>query len=120
MDQVTILVGFAATAWLSQIGLGWLQIRTFNNALSSLRGSGEVRIGRSSGRFSPRVIVALTFDDNGVINDNFVMKGMTVFARPARYASLQGLNIGDLNPENLFPKNKSIQQALTLAITSKL
>ncbi len=119
MDQITVLIIVAAIAWFCQIALGWFQIKMFNEALSALSVNGQICIGRSTGRFSPRVIVALSLDDQGFISDNFIMKGMTVFARPIRNAQLQGIELQNVDPETFFPKNKSIQQALTLAKNHK-
>lgn len=119
MDPVNALIGMAAIAWISQIALGWLQISRFNRALAALAEHGRVSIGRSAGRLKPRVILALAVSEEGRITANFVMKGLTVFARPGDEARLTGRAISEVCPEALFPENKSLQEALTLAISNK-
>lgn len=119
MDPVNSLLGVAALAWTTQIALGWLQINRFNRALASLSSSGRVRIGRSAGRFKPRVILALAVSDEGRITGNFVMKGFTVFSSPYSEERLTGSMMNEIRPEALFPANKSLQEALALAISNK-
>ncbi len=45
-------------------------------------------MGRSSGRFKPRVVVAIALDDQQRIVDTLFMKGLTVFARPQKFPQL--------------------------------
>lgn len=119
MDPVNTFVCVAGIAWAGQIALGWMQIRRFNRALSELANDGRVGIGRSSGRFTPRVVMALSISEEGRITGNFVMKGMTVFSRPFTENRLNGLLIGEIMPEVIFPKNKAACKALALAISIK-
>lgn len=119
MDSVNVFIVVAAVAWMGQIALGWRQISCFNRALETLSQRGQVCIGRSTGRFKPRVILALAVNDDGRISDNLVMKGVTVFSRPASESALTGRRLDDLCPERLFPGHKALQEALTLAITNK-
>lgn len=119
MDPVNSLICVAALAWTTQIALGWLQINRFNRALASLSDSGCVRIGRSAGRFKPRVVLALAVSDEGRITGNFVMKGFTVFSGPRSEQRLTGGMLNEIRPEVIFPANKSLQEALALAISNK-
>ena len=119
MDAVNTLVCVAFVAWAGQAVLGWLQINRFNRALASLSDNGRVRIGRSSGRFRPRVVLALAVNEEGRICGNFVMKGITVFSRPVTEYRLADKMLNDICPGTLFPGNKVLQEALTLAISNK-
>ncbi|MFZ4213587.1 transcriptional regulator GutM [Pantoea endophytica] len=119
MDPVNSLICVAALAWGTQITLGWLQINRFNRALMSLSNSGRVRIGRSAGRFKPRVVLGLAVNDDGRIAGNFVMKGFTVFSSPYNEEKLNGCMLSEIHPESLFPSNKLLQEALALAISNK-
>ncbi|MEY8769412.1 transcriptional regulator GutM [Erwinia sp. ACCC 02193] len=119
MDPVNSLICVAALAWTTQIVLGWLQINRFNRALALLSECGRVRIGRSAGRFKPRVVLALAIGDEGRITGNFVIKGLTVFANPYSEERLTGAMLDDIRPEVIFPANKSLQEALALAISNK-
>jgi len=119
MDPVNSLICVAALAWAIQIALGWLQINRFNRALASLSDNGRVRIGRSTGRLKPRVVLALAVSDEGRITGNFVMKGFTVFSTPYSEKRLTGGMLDEIRPEVIFPAHKSLQQALALAISNK-
>lgn len=119
MDPVNSLICVAALAWTTQIALGWLQINRFNRALASLSDSGRVCIGRSAGRFKPRVVLAMAVSDDGKITGNFVMKGLTVFARPYTEDNLNDKVLSEIRPEVIFPANKALSEALALAISNK-
>ncbi|PRD16104.1 transcriptional regulator GutM [Pantoea coffeiphila] len=119
MDPVNTLISLAGVAWLGQIALGWVQIRRFNQALADMADNGHISIGRSAGRFKPRVIVVLSLDDDRRVTGNFLMKGLTVFSRPQSEGALTGKLVSEIRPEIMFPRNKSAQQALALAISNK-
>ncbi|CCP08418.1 transcriptional regulator GutM [Erwinia amylovora] len=119
MDATNTLILLAVTAWVGQILLGWFQIQNFNRALAALGQTGQVVIGRSGGRFKPRVVLALSLDEEQRVTDNFVMKGVTIFARPANKPKLNGLCLIEIQPQILFPKSAATQQALALAISHK-
>lgn len=117
MDTVNAFICVAGIAWCTQITLGWVQIRQFNRALSGLADGGHVWLGRSSGRFTPRVVLALSVSEEGRVTGNFVMQGLTVFSRPEAEHRLNGLLIDEILPDIIFPKNKPAREALTLAIS---
>ncbi|MDR3434135.1 MAG: transcriptional regulator GutM [Rouxiella aceris] len=119
MDPINAFLLLAGIAWSGQTALGWLQIRRFNRALSGLADHGVVRIGRSSGRFVPRVVMAISVDSQNRVTGNFVMKGLTVFSSPVSEPKLAGLQLAKISPDIIFPHNKALRQALTLAITNK-
>lgn len=120
MDPINSLICLAGVAWLGQIALGWMQIRRFNQALADLAdNNGSISIGRSAGRFKPRVVVVLSLDDDRRVLGNFLMKGLTVFSRPQSEGMLIGKLASEIRPEIMFPRNKSAQQALALAISNK-
>lgn len=119
MDPVNALICVAALAWTAQIGLGWFQINQFNRALAALSNDGRVRIGRSAGRFRPRVILAMAVNDEGRVTGNFVMKGLTVFARPYTESALNNKVLSEIEPDVIFPTNKGLCEALSLAISNK-
>lgn len=120
MTPASLLISFAIGAWLLQIVLGWWQLRRFNQAFDDLyrRGS-KVGVGRSAGRFRARVIVVLAFDEQDRVQDGFIMRGLTVFARPRRMKELIGLKRDQLVPSVIFPIEPTSQAALSLAIEAK-
>lgn len=53
--MVSALITVAVIAWCAQLALGGWQISRFNRAFDTLCQQGRVGVGRSSGRFKPRV-----------------------------------------------------------------
>ncbi|NDL61866.1 transcriptional regulator GutM [Acerihabitans arboris] len=120
MGATSLLVLIAVLAWMGQIILGGWQIRSFNRAFDALCRQGAVGVGRSAGRFKARVVLALAFDGEHRVCDGFILRGITVFARPRRLTALIGLSKEQLIPYALFPKDPALQTALSLAIKPKL
>ncbi|WP_099062629.1 transcriptional regulator GutM [Serratia sp. BW106] len=117
MTQALII--FAVLAWLLQIALGWWQLQRFNRAFDSLCQLGRVGVGRSVGRFRPRVVLALAFDTEQRVCGSLLMRGLTIFAQPRSIARLHGLHQRDLRPDVIFPEDRACQTALSLAIAPK-
>lgn len=86
--MVSALITVAVITWCAQLALGGWQISRFNRAFDTLCQQGRVGVGRSSGRFKPRVVVAIALDDQQRIVDTLFMKGLTVFARPQKFPQL--------------------------------
>lgn len=86
--MVSALITVAVIAWCAQLALGGWQISRFNRAFDTLCQQGRVGVGRSSGRFKPRVVIAIALDDQQRIVDTLFMKGLTVFARPQKFPQL--------------------------------
>ncbi|EFE95915.1 transcriptional regulator GutM [Serratia odorifera] len=117
--MTTSLIILAAIAWLGQIALGWWQIQRFNHAFDRLCQLGPVGVGRSGGRFKPRVVLALAFDAQQRVCGSMMMRGLTVFAQPKPLVQLHGLHQHDLLPDVIFPEDRACQTALSLAIKAK-
>ncbi|MDU3719153.1 MAG: transcriptional regulator GutM [Klebsiella michiganensis] len=99
--MVTALITIAAIAWITQLAFGGWQIRQFNRAFDRLCQQGRVGVGRSSGRFKPRAVVAIAVDENDRIHDTLLMKGK------------------ELQPDVIFPNDPLCQNALSLALNPK-
>lgn len=120
MSPTACLISIAIMAWLVQIVLGWWQVRRFNRAFDALfRRGAAVGVGRASGRFRARTIVELAFDEDERVCDGFIMRGLTVFARPEPLTDLLGLRREQLRPAAIFPEDRACQSALSLALKPK-
>jgi glucitol operon activator protein len=117
MTQALII--FAVLAWLLQIAFGWWQLQRFNRAFDGLCRLGTVGVGRSGGRFRPRIVLALAFDTEQRVCGSMLMRGLTIFAQPRQIARLHGLHQRDLLPDVIFPEDRACQTALSLAIAPK-
>ena len=117
--MVSALITVAVIAWCAQLALGGWHISRFNRAFDTLCQQGRVGVGRSSGRFKPRVVVAIALDDQQRIVDTLFMKGLTVFARPQKIPAITGMHVGDLQPDVIFPHDPLSQNALSLALKLK-
>ncbi|QIQ21070.1 transcriptional regulator GutM [Zophobihabitans entericus] len=118
MNTTTALITLAIIAWILQIFLSWFQIRRFNNAFLAMQKGKYLGVGRSKGRrFQPRVLVALSFDENYNVIDSVLMKGLTVFALPKPIEQLHGMNLKDIDPKTVFPDQSACQSALEIALT---
>ncbi len=117
--MISSLIIVAAIAWSAQLALGGWQIVRFNRAFNILCQQGRVGIGRSGGRFRPRVVVAVALDEQQHIIGTLHMKGLTVFARPVKIPSLMGKSINELRPDVIFPHDSLSQNALSLALKLK-
>lgn len=117
--MVTALITVAAIAWITQLAFGGWQIRQFNRAFDQLCQQGRVGVGRSSGHFKPRAVVAIAVDEHDCIRDTLLMKGLTVFARPQKIPVLNGKHLEELQPDVIFPNDPLCQNALLLALNPK-
>ena len=117
--MVSALITLAAIAWLGQLILGGWQIRQFNKAFDALCQRGRTGVGRSGGRFQPRVVLALAFDEHDRVSDTLLMRGITVFARPTKIEGVKGLKREELEPDVIFPRDPGCQNALLLALKMK-
>jgi len=117
--MVAALITVAIIAWLSQLALGGWQIWLFNRAFDKLCQQGRVGVGRSGGRFKPRVVIALALDKHDKVCDSLMMRGLTVFARPDKITALEGKYLQELKPDVIFPQDPLCQNALSLALKLK-
>ncbi len=118
MDSTTALITLAIAMWLLQIFLGWRQVRAFNEAFMEISQKGKVTVGRNSGRFNPKAVIVLAFDENQKVIDSLCMKGFSVFASPQKLTEVIGLHLDEIVPEKIFPSDKRLQFALKVALST--
>ncbi|KGQ69709.1 hypothetical protein OA57_10660 [Chelonobacter oris] len=116
MDTVNTLILVAVIAWALQIALGWWQVSHFNRSFERLCQQGRVGVGRSTGRFKAKVVIAVAVDQNQCVTDTLLMKGYTVFSGPSSIPRLQGLRPEEIVPKAVFPDSSACQEALFEAV----
>lgn len=120
MTLTTALLTTAAVAWTAQIILGYWQISRFNNAYAELaRHSTYLGVGRSNGRFTPKILIILALDGDKRVSDSILMQGLTIFAAPQKLTQLHGMDYRDIDPAAIFPDKPRHQQALASALQHK-
>ncbi|KES17700.1 Glucitol operon activator [Gilliamella apicola SCGC AB-598-I20] len=119
MNMTTTIIIFALMAWCIQIVFSWLQIRRFNHAFLAMKKGRYLGVGRSQTKwFKPRVLIAVSLDENQTVIDSISMKGITVFALPKAIPQLLGLNAKEIIPETVYPNDPASQSALSAALTA--
>ena len=116
MNTTNTLILIAVFAWGLQILLGWWQVSRFNKAFETLCRLGKVGIGRTAGRFKPKTLIAVAFDDDQRVVGAILMQGLTVFSRPVPIPQLIGISRQNIVAEQIFPNNQRCQEALKSAI----
>jgi len=104
----------------AQIILGYWQISRFNNAYAELAlHSTYLGVGRSNGRFTPKILIILALDGDKRVSDSILMQGLTIFAAPQKLTQLHGMDYRDIDPAAIFPDKPRHQQALASALQHK-
>lgn len=117
MDATTSLITIAVIAWVLQIATGFFQVRSFNRMLREVSSKGEIKIGKTSSRWKPKTLVVLAHDQNGVVIDARVMKGITVFTRPKPLIDLINRRL-PLSDNWLNAQESSIKEAIICALST--
>lgn len=112
----TLIVIFIVI-WMAQIILGYRQIHLFNQFYAELaKKSAFIGVGKSSGRFKPKVLMIIGLNAEHKIEHTLLMDGLTVFSRPKSIPELFNLYWKDIQPELIFPNQKRHQEALISAL----
>ena len=114
MSGLATLFTILGLAWAIQLFFAWRQAQRFQKQLASLRkANGKeyiVAIGMGGRRYrGGRAFVALSADENGVVNDGLLLTGMTVMAKGKPLPDYKGFHIkeiisGDRDAANRKPK----------------
>jgi glucitol operon activator protein len=114
MDPTTQLILIAIIAWVLQILLGYFQVRAFNSHLRQVAEHGAIKIGRTQSRWKARTVVLMALNEENIIQDARIMKGLSVFSRPKKLDKLIGLQ-APLPSTVLASFDKPLQEALNVA-----
>ncbi|MFD0898531.1 transcriptional regulator GutM [Loigolactobacillus binensis] len=86
-----LIIGlFLVSAFLLQGALGFIQIKNFTKNFSELRKQGRVLIGKNPKRFNSGSLMLISIDDQGLIKEARIMKGVTIFAKFKSLPQLAG------------------------------
>ncbi len=112
------LIILLVLAWVLQIILGYWQIHRFNQAYTSLAQKGDyIGVGKSSGRFKPKIVIIVALDAKKHIVDSILMQGLTVFSQPDTLAQIHGLAYQDIDAMTIFPDKPRHREALEVALS---
>ena len=119
MTFLTRLLLVIAAMWASQLALAYMQAKRFQADLSGLRKQGTVAVGMGGRRYrGGRAFVALTVDQNEIVQDGLVLKGFTVFAKSRQLTNYIGFSLDDIlsgNREGVDDPNKVREAAIMSA-----
>ncbi|MCF6466178.1 transcriptional regulator GutM [Clostridium sp. Cult2] len=107
-----------AIAWILQILLGLLQIKSFNKRYVELRRKGKVAIGKVKGKLRAGTVVLIAIDDDCNIIQAEKIQGLTVFARLKSMNTLIGENLLKIDPVVLEKLDKLTLLAVTDAVNN--
>ena len=97
MTYLTKLLLVIAAMWASQLFMAFMQAKRFQADLNSMRMQGTSAVGMGGKRYrGGRAFVALAADENGIIKDGLVLKGLTVFANSKKLTNYTGFSLDDI------------------------
>lgn len=103
-----------AGVWLLQIMMTKIQMKNYQLTINKMskRPSGYLGVGIQKQKLGIGVIAVVVVDDNGVILESQLMKGVTVFSRFEPYTDYNGLHMEEIKNK---AKDESVAQAFKMA-----
>lgn len=103
-----------AGIWLLQIMMTKIQMKNYQLTIKKMskRPSGYLGVGIQKQKLGIGVIAVVVVDDNGVILESQLMKGVTVFSRFEPYTDYNGLHMEEIKNK---AKDESVVQAFKMA-----
>lgn len=103
-----------AGIWLLQIMMTKIQMKNYQLTIKKMskRPSGYLGVGIQKQKLGIGVIAVVVVDDNGVILESQLMKGVTVFSRFEPYTDYNGLHMEEIKNK---AKDESVAQAFKMA-----
>ena len=102
-------------AYILQMGLAIIQMKSFTVTYGELRRKGKVAIGIQKGAFSSGAIVMHCVDDAGDILDSRRISGVTVFSKFRVLPGFEGKNIRSTSADDCRRQPKSVRKATETA-----
>lgn len=119
MSYMYKLLLVIAAMWVAQLAMAYLQAKRFQADLKALRMQGTCAVGMGGRRYrGGRAFVALTVNENELVVDALVLKGLTVFAKSRKLNSYIGFSLDDIisgNRVGVDEKNKVREAAVMSA-----
>lgn len=98
MDMYTIFGIFFLLVLMQLIGMR-LQVRAYHKAIRRLHRQGNVGIGGRRGKLGPGYVIIIACDNEGMMVDSEIMKGMTIFSHFKKEKDIVGKHISQLKQE---------------------
>ena len=98
-------------AYILQMGLAIIQMKSFTVTYGELRRKGKVAIGIKKGAVSSGAIVMHCVDDAGDILDRRRISGVTVFSKFRVLPGFEGKNIRSTSADDCRRQPKSVRKA---------
>ncbi len=112
------LIILLVLVWVLQIGLGYWQIRCFNQTYTTLAKKGAyIGVGKSSGRFKPKVVIIVALNEEKKVVDSILMQGLTVFSKPEALTQIHNLDYQQIDADIIFPDKPRHREALKVALS---
>jgi DNA-binding transcriptional regulator of glucitol operon len=107
LAKVFILIGIM---WLFQLWFAYKQGKIFQEDIRGLRKLGTMAIGVGGRRYrGGRAFVALTCDENRIVQGALVLKGFTIFAKSKPLTKYTGFSIDDIVSGNRVALDEKVK-----------
>ncbi|MEI6648933.1 MAG: transcriptional regulator GutM [Actinomycetes bacterium] len=97
MTYLTKLFIVIAFMWASQLALAYMQAKNFQKDIKRLRKMGMVATGMGGKRYrGGRAFVALSANDDNIVQDGLVLRGFTVFTKSKPLPQYKGFSLEEI------------------------
>lgn len=110
---MTVIIAGVAIGWVCQLYLAMKQARSFDFRVRALTRAGRAAVARGGSRYRGMSYCALAVDEENRVLDAAVLRGVTVFARPADAPHLVGRHLEELLVHG--KRSSSLDQAVAEA-----
>lgn len=101
---------------LVQAGLTYLQIKACDKTIKNANKNGVFGVGSKKGRTKAGNVVVMCSDEEGILKEAYIMKGVTVFARFKPIQNVCGRHIHELIEEYSNKEENDISKSMIQAL----